>query len=161
MHAATYRIPSRQRRSFLFWIIGLSVLPATFIVANWHRDGWWGAGPFGPGILLVDLIYLNLASGKTIVDAKGIRTTRLLGRRSWPWSEIESIRVEVEKAQKSGDVMHLAVHPLKGRRRYLYAPWAHAAIPGADFNKTANAITDALAARKLGTVATGRPNAES
>ncbi len=160
MHDATYRIPSRQRRSFLFWIIGLSVLPAAFIVANWHRDGWWGAGPFGPGILLVDLIYLNLASGKTVVDARGIRTSRLLGRRSWSWGEIESIGVEVEKAQKSGNITHLAVHPQKGRRRYLYAPWAHDAIPGSSFNKTANAITDALAAHRLSTVVTGKPDAE-
>jgi hypothetical protein len=158
MHAATHRIPLRQRRSFLFWIIGLSVLPATFIIINWHRDGWWGAGPFGPGVLLVDLIYLNLASGKTVVDARGIRTSRLLGHRSWSWGEIESIAVEVEKAQKSRNVTHLAVHPAKGRRRFLYAPWAHDAIPGADFNRTANAITDALAAHRVSIAATGAPN---
>jgi hypothetical protein len=148
MQATSYRIPPRQRRSFLFWIIGLSVLPAVFLVANWHRDGWWGAGPFGPGMLLVDLTYLNLASGRTVVDARGIRTTRLLGRRSWVWGEIESVGVEVEKAQRSGNVTHLAVRSTTGRRRYLYVPWAHDAIPGADFDRTANAITDALLAHK-------------
>ncbi|WP_042391303.1 hypothetical protein [Streptacidiphilus melanogenes] len=157
MHATTYRIPPLQRRSLLLWVIGLSVLPAVFIVANWHRAGWWGAGPFGPGILLIDLIYLNLASGKTVVDAHGIRTTRLLGRRSWSWDGIASIAVDVEKNQKGGNVSHLAVHPTVGRPRYLYAPWAHGAVPGAAFHKTANAIMTALAEHKASTMAADAP----
>jgi hypothetical protein len=153
VEATTYRVPCRQRRSFLFWIIGLSLLPTAAIIANWHRDGWWGAGPFGPGILLVDLIYINLASGKTVVDGQGIRTSRLLGRRSWAWQEIESIAVEVEQNTKGGNVTHLAVHSTDGRRRYLFTPWSHDMIPGADFNRTASAIVQASAVYHAGTAA--------
>jgi hypothetical protein len=129
-------------------MVGLTLLPAVFVVFNWHQDGWWGAGPFGPVVVLVDLIYLNLASGKTIVDARGIRTTRLVGRRSWTWSEIESITVEVEKSKKSGNVTHLAVNSTDGRSRNLFVPWHHEAIPGASFDSTAQAIVNALAARR-------------
>ncbi|MFJ8477700.1 hypothetical protein [Kitasatospora sp. NPDC094011] len=157
MPSVTYPVPSRQRRSFLLWIIGLSVLPAAFIVANWQRDGWWGAGMFGPGILVVDLVYLNLASGRTVVDAHGIRTARLLGRRSWSWSEVGSIVVEVEESRRNGDVTHLTVHPVEGRPRRLYAPWAHDAIPGSDFDRAARGITEALAAHRSGATATGTP----
>ncbi|POX44667.1 hypothetical protein [Streptomyces sp. Ru72] len=162
MEGTIYQVPWRQRRSFLFWIIGLSFLPGAAIIANWHRDGWWGAGPFGPITLLIDLIYINLASGRTVVDARGIRTSRLLGRRSWSWDEIESIAVEVEENKKSGNVTHLAVQSTDGRRRYLFAPWSHDMIHGADFNRTANAILKASAMHHAGIAAsTGGTSAEA
>ncbi|MEY9873661.1 hypothetical protein ABH931_003150 [Streptacidiphilus sp. MAP12-33] len=148
MDTTTYRIPRAQRRKFLRWGLGLW-LPALACLAAVH----WPIGRVGLAFfvvlaLVVDLTYLNIALGRTLVSAHGIASLRPLARRSWRWNEIASVEVDVATYSKGAPISHVAVRTTGGRKRRLAVPYSTDGLADDTFQQTADDIIAAWRSRR-------------
>jgi hypothetical protein len=73
------------------------------------------------GLVIVVVVYLNVASGRTIVDAVGIRAQRPLSRHTYPWDCIAEVAVKTETS-RDGDQYRVVIRTVQGRERRLPAP---------------------------------------
>ncbi|MFV5995830.1 PH domain-containing protein [Streptomyces sp. NPDC056231] len=97
MQRVEYR--ASQRNTWWLWFAGVVALSAYSIVAlatGWSRETDIGAFLSAFGLMGIPAApwLAGMALGRTIVDAHGIQTRRLLGRSAAAWHEISEIKVD-------------------------------------------------------------------
>ncbi|MFJ3822038.1 PH domain-containing protein [Streptomyces nodosus] len=97
MQRVEYR--AAQRNTWWLWFAGAVALSAYSVVAL--ATGWSRATDIGAFLSAFGLMGIptapwlaGMALGRTIVDAHGIRTRRLLGGSAAAWHEIAEIKVD-------------------------------------------------------------------
>jgi hypothetical protein len=101
------------------------------------------------GILLA-VITINMAFGRTTIDSAGVRTWRPLRRRTCAWHEIEAITVREEGGGGGGLDFKIEIHKTNGRSFKLPAPMDSSNGRDPHFNDKAQQIRNRWA------TATGR-----
>lgn len=140
MDSLTYRIPAPQRRRFLCWGVGLWLPPVVFVALSRSSAMLALAVFFAVLALVMDLVYLNLAHGRTTVSATGIVSGRPLGTKSWTWDEVDSVRAETVNRGRGGALHCVVLRSVDGHERRLAVPYSMDGVADETFEQTANAI---------------------
>lgn len=116
-----------QRRFFLGAATACAVagVAATLPLRPWTghwpgSDGLWFAG-FASLIWATSLYYLRVAYGWVLVDAAGLRTSRLIRGRSVQWNAVQKVTTR-RYYGRGGGVTVVKVHTTRGRTFTLPAP---------------------------------------
>jgi hypothetical protein len=86
----------------------------------------------GIALLALSPFLLNVALGRTVVDEKGIRTGRPLGRRFLPWADVESVAV-AEMTSRGNGAHRVRVRTTSGRTVWLAAPYIEVRCTGQQY----------------------------